>query len=284
MKPDASLLERVAIAGRMVQEVMGGIVPDVAVVLSSRLAAAADRMTQVRALEYRVIPFFPETTVPGHPGRLLVGQWGGSNALVFCGSVHAFEGYRSDDLGFGVRMAAFLGARTLIVTDVAGALNPSFTSGEVVCVSDHLNLTGLSALTGPNDERLGPRFVAMTDAYDLSLRGIASTAAVGALGKPLREGIYAAMLGPSYETPAEARALRLLGADLIGMSMTHDITVAQHAGLRSLGLAIVGSRASGESRLAHDDIIQVASEQASTLGKLLSAVLDRLSDVAAHNV
>jgi purine-nucleoside phosphorylase len=272
------LRDRVTIAGRMVQQVTGRATADVAVILSSRLGAAADRMSDLRTLEYGTIPGFPETAVAGNPGRLLVGRWGRLNALVFCGRVHAFEGYPPSDLGFGVRLAAVLGARTLVVTDVAGALDPSIAVGDVVLVSDHLNLTGVSPLAGPNDEHLGPRLVAMADTYDLALRSIAATASNEALGRQVREGVYAAMSGPSYETPAEARMLRLLGADLVGMSLVHETTVARHAGVKSLGLVVVGSLASGEGRLAHKEIIQVASQQASTLGKLLDGIMLRLPD------
>jgi purine-nucleoside phosphorylase len=247
-------------------------------VLGSGLAAAADQMTETRSLLYASLPGFPETTVAGHPGRLIGGLWAGRKALVFCGRVHGYEGYDATEVGFGVRVAATLGVGTLIVTNVSGGIDPSFEEGEIIAISDHINLTGASPLSGPNDERLGPRFVDMGDTYTPALRRLASELAQGLSGKPLREAIYAGMSGPSYETPAEVRMLRILGAGLVGMSTIHEVIAARHSGLRVLGLSLVANPAAGvkSSPLRHEDVTRAATAGAARMSALLQAVIARL--------
>ncbi len=175
----------------------------------------------------------------------MVGTVAGHKTLLLCGRVHGYEGYAASEVGFGVRVAAALGVQTLIVTNAAGGIDPTLTPGEIVAIADQLNLTGTSALCGPNDERLGPRFVDMTDAYSPALRALAALAAPAALGRPLREAVYAGVAGPAYETPAEVRMLRALGAGLVGMSTVHEVTAARHAGLAVLGLSLVSNHAAG---------------------------------------
>jgi purine-nucleoside phosphorylase len=247
-------------------------------VLGSGLAAASTRLANPRSIAYAQLPCFPETTVAGHPGRLLFGTLADKNTLVLCGRVHAYEGYPPAELGFGVRVAAALGVGTVVMTNVAGGIEPTLEKGEIVCIRDHLNLTGVSPLAGHNDERLGPRFVDMTDTYTPALRTLASQAAQGVFGKPLREGVYACMLGPSYETPAEVRMLRTLGADLVGMSTVHEVIAARHAGLKILGLSLVANPAAGmlTTPLRHEDVTGAAAAGAARMGELLEAILARL--------
>src|SRR5688500_3808205 len=278
MKVAATFHDRIRVAAEAVAEHLDAGGAEVAVVLGSGLAPAADRTTDSRSLLYASLPGFPETTVAGHPGRLMCGRLAGRKALVFCGRVHGYEGYPATEVGFGVRVAATVGVQTLIVTNVAGGVDESLGVGEIVAISDHLNLTGVSALTGPNDERLGPRFVDMTDTYTPALRQLASEAARAVFGQPLREAVYAGMSGPSYETPAEVRMLRTLGAGLVGMSTIHEVIAGRHSGLKVLGLSLVANPAAGvkDTPLSHEDVTDVAAAGAARMGSLLEAVVARL--------
>ncbi|MGO9287341.1 MAG: purine-nucleoside phosphorylase [Polyangia bacterium] len=278
MKLSAGLHDRVRVAAEAVRQHLGATGAQVAIVLGSGLTAAGAALADVRSIDYAQLPCFPETTVAGHPGRLLFGRMAGKNTVVLCGRVHAYEGYAPAEIGFGVRVAAALGATTVVVTNVAGGIEPSLAVGEIVCIRDHLNLTGLSPLAGANDERLGPRFVDMTDTYTPALRVLAAQAAQTAWGKPLREGIYAGMCGPSYETPAEVRMLRILGADLVGMSTVHEVIAARHAGLKVLGLSLVANPAAGilSTPLRHEDVTSAAAGGAARMGELLEAGVARL--------
>jgi purine-nucleoside phosphorylase len=278
MKVAATLYDRIRVASEAVLEQLDATGAEVAIVLGSGLAAAAERASDGRSVLYASLPGFPETTVAGHPGRLLCGRLAGRKALIFCGRVHGYEGYPATEVGFGVRVAATVGVQTLIVTNVSGGVDPSLEEGEIVAISDHLNLTGASPLTGPNDERLGPRFVDMTDTYTPALRQLASEAARATFGKPLREAIYAGLPGPSYETPAEVRMLRALGAGLVGMSTIHEVIAGRHSGLKVLGLSLVANLAAGvkSTPLSHEDVTDVAAAGAARLGGLLEAVVARL--------
>jgi purine-nucleoside phosphorylase len=279
MKLGSPLFERVQAAARAVSEQLEVDTPTAAVVLGSGLGGVADRLSDSRRIAYASLPCFPETTVAGHPGRLVAGKLpstsGDKTVLLLCGRVHGYEGYPPSEVGFGVRVAAALGTRTLIVTNAAGGVDPAFSPGEIVAISDHINLTGASPLTGANDERLGPRFVDMTDAYDPKLRVLAAAAAPQALGRPLREAIYAGMAGPAYETPAEVRLLRTLGAGLVGMSTVHEVIAARHAGMAVLGLSLVANPAAGvmPGPLRHEDVTRAAAAGAEALGRLVAAVV-----------
>ena len=247
-------------------------------VLGSGLGGVTDRLEAARTVPYASVPGFPETTVAGHPGRLVAGTIAGKSALLLCGRVHGYEGYPPCEVGFGVRVAAALGVRTLIVTNASGGVYPALAAGDIVAISDHINLTGASPLSGPNDERLGPRFVDMTDAYDPALRAIAAVAAPAAIGRPLREAIYAGMAGPAYETPAEVRLLRTLGAGLVGMSTVHEVITARHAGLAVLGLSLVANPAAGvmPGPLRHEDVTRAATAGTDALGGLIVAFVAAL--------
>jgi purine-nucleoside phosphorylase len=275
---DATFFERVQGSARAVAEQLDLDGADVAVVLGSGLGGVADRLQGARSVPYASLPGFPETTVAGHPGRLVVGKVGDKTALLLCGRVHGYEGYPPCEVGFGVRVVAALGVRTLIVTNASGGVDPALAPGEIVAISDHINLTGVSPLTGPNDERLGPRFVDMTDAYDPRLRAAAAAIAPKVISKPMREAIYAGMAGPAYETPAEVRLLRTLGAGLVGMSTVHEVITARHAGLAVLGLSLVANAAAGVAPgpLRHEDVTRAAAAGADALGRLVTAVIAAL--------
>jgi len=285
MRLAASLYDRVLAAAEAAGQHLGSDSAEVAVILGSGLAAAADRLRGAAAVPYAALPGFPEPTVAGHPGRLLSGVWGGRRVLIFCGRVHTYEGYPAAEIAFPVRVAATLGAHTLIVTNVAGGIEPSFGIGEIVLVRDHINLTGASPLGGPNDERLGPRFIDMSEPYAPSLRELASSVAKERFGAPLREGVYAAMAGPSYETKAEVKMLRLLGADLVGMSTVHEVIAARHSGLAVLGLSLVANPAAGiqPAPLCHEDVTAAAAAGAARMGELLEMVVTRLPPAASDS-
>jgi purine-nucleoside phosphorylase len=275
MKLDATFFDRVQGAAHAAAEQLALDSADVAVVLGSGLGGVADRLEGARSVPYASLPGFPETTVAGHPGRLVAGTIGGKTALLLCGRVHGYEGYPPCEIGFGVRVVAALGVQTLIVTNASGGVDPTFAAGDIIAISDHINLTGASPLSGPNDERLGPRFVDMSDAYDPTLRKIAAIAAPAAIGRQLREAIYAGMAGPAYETPAEVRLLRTLGAGLVGMSTVHEVIAARHAGLEVLGLALVANLAAGvqEGPLRHEDVTRAAAAGSDAMGALVMRVI-----------
>lgn len=278
MKVAASLHDRVLAAASAAGEQIDAGGASLAIILGSGLAGAAQRLQDVRSISYAALPGFPEPTVAGHPGRLLCGRWGHVKLLVFCGRVHLYEGYSAAEISIPVRLAATLGVQTLIVTNVAGAIDPSYAVGEIVTIADHINLTGASPLAGPNDERFGPRFVDMTETYSAALRESTSAAARERLGISLREGVYAGMAGPSYETPAEVRMLRSFGATLVGMSTVHEAIAARHAGLAVLGLSMVANPAAGIESvpLKHEDVTAAAAAGATHMGELLEAVVTRL--------
>lgn len=283
MKLAASLHDRVLAAAEAVSQQLGAEGAEVAVILGSGLASAADRLGNARSIPYAALPSFPEPTVAGHPGRLLSGRWGERQVLIFCGRVHTYEGYPAAEIAFPVRVAATLGVQTLLVTNVAGGIDPAFTVGEIVAIRDHINLTGASPLSGPNDERLGPRFVDMGEPYAPALRQLAASVARGRFGMNLREGVYVSMPGPSYETKAEVNMLRTLGADLVGMSTVHEVIAARHSGLAVLGLSMVANPAAGiqSTPLRHEDVTAAASAGATRMGELLEAVVTRLPTPAS---
>jgi purine-nucleoside phosphorylase len=278
MKLAATFYDRVRNAAETVAEGLDAAGVEVAVVLGSGLGGVAERLNGARAALYAALPGFPETTVAGHPGRLVVGTIAGRKTLLLCGRVHGYEGYAACEVGFGVRVAAVLGVGTVIVTNVSGGIDPSLVPGEIVAIADQLNLTGASVLSGPNDERLGPRFVDMTDAYSPALRALAAVAAPSALGRPLREAVYAGVAGPAYETPAEVRMLRALGAGLVGMSTVHEVTAARHAGLAVLGLSLVSNHAAGVKNepLRHEDVTRAAAAGSDAMGALIAEIIAAL--------
>ena len=256
------------------------LAPAVGVVLGSGLGAFADRLENRAVVPYEEIPAFPISKVPGHAGRLVVGELAGPEGRVTVatmqGRVHAYEGWPADEVAFGARVLCALGVRALLVTNAAGGINPEYGAGELVRITDHLNLTGQNPLIGPNDDKLGPRFPDMSEPYDRRLGALLDEAA-RASGAPLRQGVYAGVLGPSYETPAEIRMLRTLGADLVGMSTVHEVIAARHQGVPVAGISVVTNLASGLSaaRLTHEEVQETAARVRSRLEALLGAFLPR---------
>jgi purine-nucleoside phosphorylase len=252
--------------------------PAVGVVLGSGLSPIGDGLADAASIPYAEIPEFPEATVEGHAGRLVLGGLGGVVVGAMQGRVHAYEGHSADDVAFGVRLLARLGVRALVLTNAAGGLNPAFAPGDLVRIRDHLNLTGASPLTGPNDDRVGPRFPDMSEAYDARL-GALLDACAGRLGIPLASGVYAGVPGPSYETPAEVAMLRTLGADLVGMSTVLEVLAARHMGVPVVAISVVTNAAAGASgpRLAHADVLAAAAGARERVATLLRALLPEVA-------
>jgi purine-nucleoside phosphorylase len=242
------------------------------VVLGSGLGALADRLEGAVSIPYEEIPEFPAASVAGHAGRLVVGEMGSVPVAVMQGRVHAYEGWSAEDLTFGVRLLAATGVRALLLTNAAGAVNPDLAPGDLVRITDHLNLTGLNPLTGPNDDRIGPRFPDMSQAYDPQL-GALLEASAGRLGIALGTGVYAGLAGPSYETPAEIRMLRTLGADLVGMSTVLEVIAARHAGVRVAAVSLVTNLAAGLTArpLSHADVLAAGEGARDRIARLATA-------------
>ncbi len=250
--------------------------PDTAVVLGSGLGDFVKTLNG-GDIPYAQIPNFPQVGVVGHAGRLVFGQLGPRNVIAFQGRVHLYEGHPVADTVFAVRTAIQLGAKTVILTNAAGGINAKFKAGDLMVIDDHLNLTGHNALYGKNEDALGPRFPDMSVAYDAELRALAHAQAK-ALGVTLQHGIYAGLLGPSYETPAEIRMLRTLGADAVGMSTVNETLAARHMGARVLGISCVTNIAAGLSSelMSHDDVQKVADQSGARFQSLLKAIIENL--------
>jgi purine-nucleoside phosphorylase len=233
--------------------------PQIAIVLGSGLGPLADEVADARAVPYQEIPHFPLSTAPGHAGKLVLGRLEGQPVVVMAGRVHMYEGYSGHEVAFGVRLMRHLGAETLIITNAAGGVNTSFSSGTLMLISDHINLTGRNPLIGPNDPRYGPRFPDMSDAYNAELRALAQRVA-SAQGLPVTEGIYLGLLGPNYETPAEIRMFRQLGADAVGMSTVMEVIAANQLGMRVLGISCITNMAAGilPQKLTEEEVLETA--------------------------
>jgi purine-nucleoside phosphorylase len=260
--------------------------PCAAVILGSGLGAFAAQLARPAVIPYAEIPEFPVSRVVGHAGRLVLGDLaspaGPVTVAALQGRVHGYEGWRAEDVAFGARVVALLGARVLVVTNASGGVNPDLVPGDLVRITDHLNLSGANPLTGSNDERLGRRFPDMTEAYDDALGAILDETAAR-LGVPLRRGVYACMAGPSYETPAEIRMLRALGADLVGMSTVPEVIAARHMGVKVAGVSLVANRAAGLSGtpLSHEEVAAVAAREGERVAGLLAAFVPAAVAVAA---
>jgi purine-nucleoside phosphorylase len=247
------------------------------VVLGSGLGGFADAVEHAVELPYAEIPGWPVSTAIGHAGTLVLGELAGVPVAVMKGRAHLYEGVPAAKVVFGVRVLGSLGIESLVLTNACGGIDPGVAPGTLVAVSDHFNLQGTSPLVGPNDDALGPRFPDMTDAYDPTYRALAREAAER-LGIPLGEGVYAAWLGPAFETPAEIRMLRTLGADLVGMSTVPEVLAARHMGIRCLALSCVTNAAAGvlPEPIDHERVLEVGARAAGDLVALVREVLPAL--------
>ena len=252
--------------------------PKIALVLGSGLGAIADEFDSAVSIPYSRIPHFPESTAIGHAGRLVIGEVDGVALVGMQGRVHLYEGYSAKEVAFPARVFARLGAKAVILTNAAGGIKKEFTQGRLVVISDHINLQGVNPLMGANEEKLGPRFPDMTAAYDKPLRELAMREA-SRLGIELGEGVYAALLGPSYETPAEIRYLRTIGADLVGMSTVPEVIAARHSGMRVLGISCVTNAAAGilDQPLDHKEVLATAERVKRQFIGLLRAIIREMA-------
>jgi purine-nucleoside phosphorylase len=252
--------------------------PKIALVLGSGLGAFADELTDAVGIPYEKIPHFPRSTAVGHAGVLVIGKVGGIAVAAMKGRVHLYEGYSAREVAFAMRVFGRLGIRSVILTNAAGGINLEFKQGALVVIRDHINLQGANPLIGPNDERFGPRFPDMTQAYWRPYREIA-LAEAKRLGIEAHEGVYAALTGPSYETPAEIRYLRTIGADLVGMSTVPEVIVANHMGIRVLGISCVTNMAAGilDRPLDHSEVLATGERVKGQFVALLRAVLPRIA-------
>jgi purine-nucleoside phosphorylase len=252
--------------------------PRVGVILGSGLGGLADELAERVEIPYAEIPGWPSSTAVGHAGTLVLGSFGDVPVAALCGRAHLYEGVSADRVAFPVRVLGRLGIRSLVVTNAAGGINTSFRPGLLVLISDHVNLQGTSPLVGPNDDSLGPRFPDMSDAYDPELRACAREAAAR-LGIELGEGVYAAWLGPQFETPAEIRFMRAVGGDLAGMSTVQEVIAARHLGIRVLGISVVTNMAAGvlAEKIDHEAVLEVGAAAAGSLTALLRELVPTLS-------
>ena len=252
--------------------------PLVGVILGSGLGGFADEVEEPVTIPYAEIPGWPVSTAVGHAGVLVLGTIAGVPVAVMRGRAHLYEGIGAEVVAFGVRVLGRLGIRSLVATNAAGGINLGYRPGQLVLVSDHINLQGASALVGPNDDSLGPRFPDMSDAYDPELRACARDAAAS-LGIDLEEGVYAGWLGPQFETPAEIRFLRAVGGDLAGMSTVQEIIGARHMGIRCLAISVVTNMAAGvlPEKIDHDAVLDVGARAAGALTSLLRELVPTLS-------
>jgi purine-nucleoside phosphorylase len=254
-----------------------GALPDVAVVLGSGLGDFAQRLADSTTFPYGEIPNWPASAVVGHAGHLVVGTLAGKRVAALSGRAHYYEGHDLRTVTFATRAIGLLGVRTLLLTNAAGGINLAFKPGTLMVMDDHINLVAGNPLIGPNDERFGTRFPDMTEVYSRRLRDLADAAA-SALRIPIAHGVYVALHGPSYETPAEIRFLRTIGADAVGMSTVPEAIVARHMGIEVLGISCITNPAAGvlPRPLVHDEVMEVARRIRGEFAALLEAVIGRL--------
>jgi purine-nucleoside phosphorylase len=252
--------------------------PKIGLVLGSGLGAFAEELTEATRIHYAQIPSFPRSTAIGHPGVMVIGKAAGIPVAVMQGRVHLYEGYSPNEVVFPTRVLGRMGIRALMLTNAAGGINLEYKQGALVVIADHINLQGRNPLVGSNDERFGPRFPDMTQAYWKPYRQIAVEEA-RKLGKPVYEGVYAGLLGPNYETPAEIRYLRTIGADLVGMSTIPEVIAARHMGIKVLAISCVTNMAAGilDQIISHEEVLETTERVRGDFVALLRAVLPRIA-------
>lgn len=251
--------------------------PEIGLILGSGLGVLANAMEDVTVIHYSEIPHFPKVTVEGHAGELMVGTIQGRKAIMMKGRFHLYEGYDAQTVAFPIRVMKAMGVKTLLVTNAAGGVNTTYSSGDLMLIRDHINLMYRTPLIGPNDSSFGVRFPDMSQAYSAKLLNIAREAAAEE-GVSVREGVYASMLGPSYETPAEIRMLRTLGADAVGMSTVPEVVAARHAGLEVLGISCITNMAAGilDQPLSHEEVMETAERVKGTFLSLVGRIIGKM--------
>ncbi|MFL5343649.1 MAG: purine-nucleoside phosphorylase [Hyalangium sp.] len=268
------LYEQVQETVQAIRQRAGGLTPRVGIILGSGLGAFAEGFGRKVIIPYPELPHFPHSSVPGHAGRMVLGEVGGQPVVAMQGRVHSYEGYSPMQVAFPARVLCSLGIKALVLTNAAGGINSLFAPGDLMAITDHINLSGWNALTGPNEDRLGPRFPDMSRAYAPSLRTLLLESAQRTQ-VPLRQGVYAMVSGPSYETPAEIRMLRTLGADAVGMSTVPETVAAGHMGVPVVGISCITNLAAGvgDKPLTHDEVAETANRVAGIFSRLLTDFL-----------
>ena len=264
-------------SAKMLQERLNGFQPRVLLILGSGLGALAEEVENPIAVPYAQVPHLKHSTAPGHKGQFVFGRLVGQNVAVMQGRLHTYEGWSVADAGYPVRLARLLGVEKLVVTNAAGAVNTAFSAGDIMLITDHIKLIGVSPLCGPNLEEFGPRFPDMSHVYTPALQDAARDAAK-ALNIPLREGVYMFLPGPQYETPAEIRAVRVLGADAVGMSTVPEAVTAAHCGMKVLGFTLCTNMAAGvlPQPLSGDEVIAAAEAAGPRFTALVKGCLERM--------
>lgn len=278
-----NLYEKASAAAAFVRS-LASLTPRVGIILGSGLGGFGAQVEDAVTIPYAAIPHFPQSTVEGHHGNLILGTVAGVPVAVMQGRVHAYEGYALSEVTFPARVLGLLGCQTFVVTNAAGGINAAYKPGSLVCITDHINLTGSNSALGKNEPRFavtpgaGLRFFDMSTAYSPALRAIAHEEAA-AQGIALENGIYLAVLGPSFETPAEIRAFRTLGADLVGMSTVHEVIVARHMGIEVLGFSLVTNFAAGVTSdlIHHEEVMEIGRLAEARFTGLVKAILPRIA-------
>lgn len=250
---------------------------EIAVVLGSGLGDYAEEFEDVREIKYRDIPHFPVSTAPGHAGKLISGTKAEKRVLIMSGRMHMYEGIPLEQIAFPIRVLKLMGVKNLILTNAAGGVNASFRPGDLMLITDYINLTGRSPLVGPNEALFGPRFPDMSQAFSKELRQAALESAQE-MNLEIRQGVYCWMSGPCYETPAEIRMIRLLGADAVGMSTVPDVMAAVHAGIKTLGISCITNMAAGmlDQPITHQEVLEVGKKVQTSFRGLLDRVIEKL--------
>lgn len=278
MSPTPDLVKRLEACVDVIRRRAPGFTPKLGIILGSGLGAFADSLEKPVAIDYSELPDFPTSSVHGHAGRLVLGYRGAVPLIAMQGRVHFYEGYAPWQVAFPARVLCKLGVKHLTVTNAAGGINAGFKVGDLMAITDHLNLSGFNPLVGPNIEALGPRFPDMSHAYDPACLEVLRAAAK-AESVSLKEGVYVSLSGPSYETPAEIRMLRTLGGDAVGMSTVPEVIVASHMGVKVTGISCITNLAAGISlqKLSHDEVSETANQVKGTFTKLLGRFLDAVA-------
>ena len=252
--------------------------PKIGLILGSGLGAFADSLSDTARVSYAQIPAFPRSTAIGHAGQMVIGNAGTIPVAVMQGRVHLYEGYSAEEVAFPIRVFGRMGVRAVVLTNAAGGINLKYQQGALVLIKDHINLQGHNPLVGPNDDRFGPRFPDMTHAHTRAY-GKAAQEEASKLGLLLEDGVYAALLGPSYETPAEIRYLRTIGADLVGMSTVAEVIAARHMGIKVLAISCVTNMAAGilPQKIRHEEVLETGAMVRETLVRFLKALVPRLA-------
>jgi purine-nucleoside phosphorylase len=276
--------DQVSEAAAFLRDKLGGATPKIGIVLGSGLGAVADAVVEPVIVPYAEIPHFPQSTVEGHSGRMVAGLWGGVPVVILQGRVHFYEGYTASQVTFPMRVLGLLGVSAVVITNAAGGIQAGYRVGQLVALADHINFMGFNPLVGPNEARFavrpgtGLRFFDMTEAYSKALRALAKEAAA-VEGFTLEEGVYLAVSGPSFETPAEIRAFRSLGATLVGMSTVPETIVARHMGIEVLGLSCVTNLAAGlgASQLSHEEVFEAGRKVEHQLVRLFERLIPQIA-------